>query len=162
MGPSHHALQFDTDSVEATRSAGAALGAIVRPGDVISLDGDLGAGKTVLVSGVAAGMGVEAPVTSPTFNILVLHRGEPPLAHFDLYRLEHAEQLEDIDFWGVAESGVVSCVEWGEKFAEVMPPDRLVVEIRADGGSRTFLVAGTGERSSALAGEWLGKVGEAL
>jgi tRNA threonylcarbamoyladenosine biosynthesis protein TsaE len=62
----------------------------VRPGDIVVLTGDLGAGKTVIAQGVAEGLGISGHVTSPTFNILVLHGGASNLAHFDLYRLEHA------------------------------------------------------------------------
>ena len=142
-----------TDSAAATRAVGAALGAAARPGDVVALSGDLGAGKTVIVQGAAEALGVRGAVTSPTFNILVVHRGPvADLAHFDLYRLEHAEQLEDIDFWGVLESGCVSMIEWGDRFPEALPPDVLTVTLEIAGDeARTISLAPSGTRSAALA-----------
>jgi tRNA threonylcarbamoyladenosine biosynthesis protein TsaE len=141
-------------SAVATRAIGTALGAAARPGDVVALSGDLGAGKTVIVQGAAEALGVRGAVTSPTFNILVVHRGPAAdLAHFDLYRLEHAEQLEDIDFWGVLESGCVSLIEWGDRFPEALPPDVLTVTLQITGDeARTISLAPSGARSAELAG----------
>ena len=108
-----------TESPLATRSCGAAVAPLLRAGDVLLLCGDLGAGKTQLTKGIAEGLGVAEPVTSPTFNILLVHEGRIPLYHFDLYRLERAEQLEDIDYWGTLEGDGVSVVEWGDRFGGV-------------------------------------------
>jgi len=149
------AFTAETSSAQATRAVGAALGRLVRPRDVIVLAGDLGAGKTVLTQGLASSLGVSGRVTSPTFNILVVHRGETDLAHFDLYRLEHAEQLEDIDFWGVVESDAVSVIEWGDRFADLLPPDVLTVTLTiVDDEARRIEVRPSGPRSSALAHAW--------
>jgi tRNA threonylcarbamoyladenosine biosynthesis protein TsaE len=100
----------------------------LRAGDVVLLSGDLGAGKTQFVQGVARALGVaEGEVTSPTFNILLSYEGTATggspitLNHFDLYRLEKAEQLVDIDFAGVLESGGVCFIEWADKFPAAMP-----------------------------------------
>ena len=90
---------------------------------MVVLSGDLGAGKTQLTKGLAAGLGVVEPVTSPTFNILLVHEGRIPLYHFDLYRLEFAEQLDDLDYWGTLEADGVSVVEWGDRFAEAIPEE---------------------------------------
>jgi tRNA threonylcarbamoyladenosine biosynthesis protein TsaE len=147
---------LETGSVHATRRAGAALGVALRPGDVIVLTGDLGAGKTVIAQGVASALGVTGHVTSPTFNILVVHRGEVDLAHFDLYRLERIEQLEDIDFWGVIEGDAVSLIEWGDRFPRALPADVLTVTLAITGDeSRRISVSASGLRSSALASDWL-------
>jgi len=149
-------LALLTSSSRATEDAGAALGSVVCPGDVVVLSGDLGAGKTQLVKGVAAGLGVTDPVTSPTFNLLLVHDGgRMPLYHFDLYRLDRAEQLEDIDYWGVLESDGVSCVEWGDRFPAAMPADflRVVLHITAD-EERRIEVAAKGSRSAELAAAW--------
>jgi tRNA threonylcarbamoyladenosine biosynthesis protein TsaE len=147
---------LETGSVHATRRAGAALGEALRPGDVIVLTGDLGAGKTVIAQGVASALGVSNNVTSPTFNILVVHRGRVDLAHFDLYRLERVEQLEDIDFWGVIEGDAVSLIEWGDRFPEALPEDVLTVTLAITGDeSRRISVSASGLRSSALASDWL-------
>ncbi len=146
---------FETSSAEATRAVGAALGRLVRPGDVIALAGDLGAGKTVVTQGMAGSLGVRGGVTSPTFNILVVHRGEIDLAHFDLYRLEQAEQLEDIDFWGVVESDAVSVIEWGDRFPDSLPADVLTVTLTITSDeTRRIGVAPSGSRSTELARAW--------
>lgn len=140
-----------------TADAGRTLAELVQPGDVITLTGDLGAGKTCLVKGVARGLGVVEPVTSPTFNILLVHHGRLDLNHFDLYRLERAEELEDIDFWGTLESGGVSFVEWGERFPEALTDDHLAVTIEiASEEARTLMLDPTGPRSTALAAAWAG------
>jgi tRNA threonylcarbamoyladenosine biosynthesis protein TsaE len=147
---------LETGSAHATRRAGTALGEALRPGDVIVLTGDLGAGKTVIAQGVASALGVPTNVTSPTFNILVVHKGSVDLAHLDLYRLERAEQLEDIDFWGVIEGDAVSLIEWGDRFPRALPADVLTVALAITGDeSRRISVSASGMRSSALASDWL-------
>jgi tRNA threonylcarbamoyladenosine biosynthesis protein TsaE len=149
------AFEMATASADGTRATGAALGGLVRPGDVIALTGDLGAGKTVITQGLASSLGVAGHVTSPTFNILVVHRGEIDLAHFDLYRLEHEWQLEDIDFWGVLESDAVSVIEWGDRFPGALPEDVLTAVITITGDeSRHLSLRASGPRSAALAREW--------
>jgi tRNA threonylcarbamoyladenosine biosynthesis protein TsaE len=138
-----------------TQAAGRALAPLVARGDVLVLSGDLGAGKTQLTKGLAAGLGVVEAVTSPTFNILLVHEGSITLNHFDLYRLEAAEQLEDIDYWGTLESDGVSVVEWGDRFAEAVPDECVVVRIHVTGDeARSIEVEPHGARGFALAHEW--------
>lgn len=147
---------IETTSAEETRRAGEVLGRCVRAGDVVALTGDLGAGKTVIAKGVAEGLGIETPVTSPTFNILVLHRGQVDLAHFDLYRLEVAAELEDIDFRGVLESGAVCLIEWGDRFSGELPHDILTVSITITGDeSRRIAIDASGPASGAIAHAWI-------
>ena len=117
-----------TSSVSETKLIAAALATVVGPGDVITLDGDLGAGKTQFTQGFADELDIEGPVTSPTFNLVTVYEdGCMLLYHFDLYRLEDALELEDIDFYGIVEGDGVSCIEWASKFPEEMPEDRLEV-----------------------------------
>jgi len=140
-----------TESAEATGRLGEALGTLAAPGDVLLLSGDLGAGKTQLVKGLAVGLGVTEPVTSPTFNILLVHEGRLPLYHIDLYRLDSAVQLEDIDYFGTLESGGVTAVEWGDRFAEAAPPDRVAIGLHIVGDrERRVEMEGVGERSRTL------------
>lgn len=147
---------FMTRSPNETVRAGELLAGLLAPGDVVALSGDLGAGKTHLVQGVARGLGVAEPVTSPTFNLLVVHPGRVPLYHVDLYRLERAEELDDIAFAETLESGGVSLIEWGDKFPEELPRDHVEVVIRVGAGDeRLFQVRGTGERSASIAEAWL-------
>jgi tRNA threonylcarbamoyladenosine biosynthesis protein TsaE len=147
---------LETLSEAQTAELGRRLAAVLCPNDVVTLSGDLGAGKTAFVKGVAAGLGVEEPVVSPTFNILLVHPGRLTLFHVDLYRLDTAPQLEDIDFFGTLESGGVTFVEWGERFPEALPPDHLalVLEITGD-DERRIIVAPVGPRSEALATAWV-------
>ena len=93
---------FESTSPEETFELGRRLGAVLEPGDVLVLTGDLGAGKTQLTKGIAVAMGVEDEVTSPTFALEAVHEGERmPLYHFDLYRLHDAEELGDAGVWDV-------------------------------------------------------------
>ena len=106
-----------TTSPEATKQLASTLAPYLRAGDVVVLEGDLGAGKTQFVQGVAAGLGIRDQVTSPTFNILLSYpEGSLPLYHFDLYRLEHPDELEDIGYFETIDGDGASFVEWGEKF----------------------------------------------
>jgi tRNA threonylcarbamoyladenosine biosynthesis protein TsaE len=144
-----------TESDTATQEIGRALAHHVSPCDVVILSGDLGAGKTQLTKGLAAGLGVEEAVTSPTFNILLVHDGRMPLYHFDLYRLELADQLDDIDYWETLEAGGVSVVEWGDRFAEAVPGQCVVVRIHITGDEeRRLEIEPHGARGSALAHAW--------
>ena len=145
-----------TASAAETHRAGLLLGRLTLPDDVIALAGGLGAGKTALVQGIADGLGIVGHVPSPTFNILLVHRGDRTLFHFDLYRLESPEQLEDVDFYETLESGGVSAIEWADNFPAQLPPDRLDVTIQKTGGSeRCFTPVGHGPRAAALAAHWL-------
>jgi tRNA threonylcarbamoyladenosine biosynthesis protein TsaE len=139
-----------------TAEAGRRLADLLVPDDVLSLSGDLGAGKTCLVQGIAIGLGAKGHVASPTFNILLVHHGRLTLNHMDLYRLDRADQLEDIDFFATLESGGVTAIEWGDKFPRAMPDDRLEVAIRQGEREtdRVLEVEGTGTRSAALARAW--------
>ena len=148
-------VAIQTSSTEVTQACGAALAPLLTAGDVLALSGDLGAGKTQLTKGIAAGLGVVEPVTSPTFNILLVHEGRIPLYHFDLYRLERAEQLEDIDYWATLEADGVSVVEWGDRFAESVPDDALIVRILITGDdSRAIALDPRGPRAHELARDW--------
>ncbi len=123
-------LRIISSSAAETQAAGASLAECLQADDVVLLAGDLGAGKTVIAKGVAQGLGVEAPVTSPTFNILLVYRGRLTLNHFDLYRLDDPDQLVDMDYFGTLESGGVSIVEWGDRFPSAIPADHLLCRSR--------------------------------
>ncbi len=119
---------YVTHATDETIALGERLGAQLRPGDVLVLTGDLGAGKTQLTKGIAAGMGIEDDVTSPTFNILMVYEGtQMPLFHFDLYRLDDPDQLEDIGLYDALEGDGPCVIEWGEQFSDEIGPDRLDV-----------------------------------
>ncbi|RKT85139.1 tRNA threonylcarbamoyladenosine biosynthesis protein TsaE [Saccharopolyspora antimicrobica] len=116
-----------------TLEFGRRLGAVLRAGDLVLLDGPLGAGKTVLARGIAAGMGVTGRVTSPTFVIARVHRPEsgdgPVLVHVDAYRLGGLDDIDDLDLdTDLTEAAVV--VEWGEGLAERLADSHLMLRIR--------------------------------
>jgi len=144
-----------TTSAAATQRAGRLLGEIAAPGDVVALTGGLGAGKTALTQGIAAGLGVVDHVPSPTFNILLVHRAPVPLYHFDLYRLDDPLQLVDIDFYETLESDGLAVIEWADRFPAELPDDRLDIAIESDDGEgRVLRFSGTGPRSRELADAW--------
>ena len=119
---------FRTISREETIALGERLGRTLTAGDVLVLTGDLGAGKTQLTKGIAAGMGVEGDVTSPTFTIEMVYEGaEMPLYHFDLYRLDDPDQLEDTGIFDVLGADGVCSIEWGEQFADQIGDARVDV-----------------------------------
>ena len=121
---------YRSHSPEQTVELGRLLADALEPGDVLVLTGDLGAGKTQLTKGVAAGMGVTEPVTSPTFNIQAIHEGtNMPLYHFDLYRLDDPEQLGDAGLWDALGGDGPCLIEWGEQFADDIGDDRLDVYV---------------------------------
>lgn len=123
---------------------------------MLLLAGDLGAGKTQLAKGIGEGLGIAEPVTSPTFNILVVHEGRLPLYHFDLYRLERADDLEDLDYFGTLEADGVSVVEWGDRFPDALPRAYVAVELHITGDeTRSIDIVGLGERGEMLARAWV-------
>lgn len=150
-------IAIRTSSEAATTSAGKALAALLRPNDVLLLSGDLGAGKTQLTKGIARGLGVAEPVTSPTFNILLVHHGRDlDLYHVDLYRMERAEELDEIGYFESLEAGGVAVVEWGDKFPDAAPADYLELLLHVTGDEeRAIELVPAGERGRALAAEWL-------
>ena len=120
--------EFVSRATHETIALGQKLGELLREGDVIVLTGDLGAGKTQLTKGIARGMGVTDDVTSPTFTIQMVYEGEElPLYHFDLYRLESADQLDDTGLFDALGSDGPCVIEWGERFLDQLGSERLDV-----------------------------------
>lgn len=111
-----------------TRALGSALACELESGDVIVLSGDLGTGKTVLAQGVAAGLGVTERVVSPTFAIEREYAGRLPLHHLDVYRLDHVQEAIDLGLEELFDDAV-TLIEWGEGVRDLLPADRLEVEL---------------------------------
>jgi tRNA threonylcarbamoyladenosine biosynthesis protein TsaE len=118
-------------SAEATQALGARLGRLARPGDVFALHGDLGAGKTCLVQGIARGLGVTTPVTSPTFILVAEHAGRLPLLHVDLYRTESLAEVRALGLEDLVGREAVTVIEWAERAGLLLPPE--TVHVRIDG-----------------------------
>ena len=132
-----------TNSPEQTEEVGAALSKVLSPGTVIAYRGDLGAGKTAFTRGLARGLGVTDPVTSPTYTIVNEYLGgRMPLFHFDMYRLHSADDLWDIGWEDYLERGGICAVEWSENVAGAME-DAITVTIEKLGeDSRRITIEG--------------------
>jgi tRNA threonylcarbamoyladenosine biosynthesis protein TsaE len=115
-----------------TFDAGRAFAGSLRPGDIVGLCGELGAGKTHFVKGIAAGLGSAAAVLSPTFTLVHEYRdGRMPIFHIDFYRLETPGEAAQIGLDECLDAGGVTVIEWAEKFPELLPPETRWVTIRA-------------------------------
>lgn len=139
-----------TKSPEQTSALAVAVGKRIREGTVLCMEGELGAGKTLFVQGMAATLGVESEVSSPTFNLMNIYEGICPILHFDLYRLETEEQLEDIGFFEYVEDpeGIV-VVEWADKFPEALPEEYVTVKLERTSleEERRITFSAVGERN---------------
>jgi tRNA threonylcarbamoyladenosine biosynthesis protein TsaE len=117
-------------SADEMRALGESFGRAARPGDVLALAGDLGAGKTVFVQGLAAGLGYPGAVTSPTFTLIHIYEGgRLTLFHADLYRLDREEELEDVGLDDIFRQDGVAVVEWADKFPAALPRERRDIRI---------------------------------
>ncbi len=126
-------LETATGCADETLALAAAVGAVLRPGDVVVLAGDLGAGKTTFAKGIGRALGVTEPVVSPTFTIVRQYEGRLPLVHIDVYRLDHLQELHDLGLEELIDDDAVTLVEWGDVVAAFLPAERL--EIRLEAGS---------------------------
>lgn len=127
--------RFVTHGEEETRALARGFARTLEPGAVVALVGDLGAGKTVFAKGVAAELGVDGEVTSPTFTLIQQYRGSLPLYHMDLYRLRGIREILDIGAEDYLYGDGVCVVEWAEKLGDRLPARAVVVAIRHMGGS---------------------------
>jgi len=126
----------------ATRELGRQLAGLLAPGAILILSGELGAGKTTLTQGLARGLGVTAPVTSPTFTLIQEYQGRHPLYHIDLYRLEDPEAMLDLGLEEYFGGPGVTVVEWGERLEAYLPPAFLGITLEyAPAGRRVLLTA---------------------
>jgi tRNA threonylcarbamoyladenosine biosynthesis protein TsaE len=136
-----------TTSAAETIALGERLGHAARPGDLVCLWGDLGAGKTQVAKGVARGLGIDATITSPTFILMAEYPGRMPLFHVDLYRLADAADALAGGVIDDRQADGLTVVEWPERMGEVLPADRLDVRIDGTGDDpRSIVVAATAER----------------
>lgn len=118
-----------TTSADQTEALGRTLGALLAPGDVVALSGELGAGKTVLARGIVIGAGSTAHVASPTFTLIREYAGPVPLFHADLYRLDSVGELDDIGLDEIVDRGGIVLIEWAERAGPYLPPTHLWISI---------------------------------
>ena len=124
-------MEYITHSAAETERLGAALAERLLPGDVVAFLGDLGAGKTAFTRGLARGLGINEPVTSPTYPIVNEYQGHLPLFHFDMYRLSDSDELFDLGWEDYLSRGGVCAVEWSENVADALE-DPITVMIEKD------------------------------
>ncbi len=124
---------FETNSSEETFALGRRFGEAAKPGDVCILNGELGVGKTVFTQGIAAGLGIDEPVCSPTFTIVQVYEGgRLPFYHFDVYRIGDPEEMEEIGYEDYFYGEGLSMVEWGSSITELLPPRYREITIEKD------------------------------
>lgn len=157
-------LLLRTRTAEQTRGVGEAVAGLLRARDAVVLTGELGAGKTTFVQGVARGLEVAEQVTSPTFTLVREYEGRLGIAHVDVYRLSRIQDVVDLGLEEIGDGQDVLLVEWGDVVQDLLPSDRLRVELLTEGQddqaeeapeSRSILVSASGgswaERWDALA-----------
>jgi tRNA threonylcarbamoyladenosine biosynthesis protein TsaE len=138
--------EIRTATADETRAAGSALGPHLRPGDALALTGELGAGKTTFVQGVAAGLGFVGHVASPTFTLVREYRARLPIHHVDVYRLDRVQDVLDLGLEEATAEGGILLVEWGDVVEGLLPPEHLLVTLTLDGDdeARRIVLEGLG------------------
>ena len=124
---------IETFSPEETRALGMKIGQKAKPGDVYTLIGDLGVGKTVFTQGIAEGLGIAAPICSPTFTIVqVYEEGRMPFYHFDVYRIGDIEEMDEIGYEDYFYGNGLCMIEWANLIEEILPEKRHDISIEKD------------------------------
>lgn len=124
---------IESRSEKDTFALGQKLGGDCRPGDIVLLNGDLGVGKTVFTKGFGKGLGIEEPISSPTFTIMQIYEsGRLPLYHFDVYRIADPEEMDEIGYEDYFYGSGVTMIEWANLIEEILPQDYQEVQIEKD------------------------------
>ena len=130
-------LEFITHSAQETIDLGKKIGSKLKKGDVIAMQGTLGAGKTTITKGIALALGIEETITSPTFCLISEYEGKMPLYHMDVYRLEGTEDFINLGTDDMIYGDGVSIIEWSEKIMDELPKKTIILKLSAlDGSSR--------------------------
>lgn len=127
--PASAFVDFVSHSVAQSQKAGANLAHLLQPGDIVLLEGDLGAGKTTLTKGIAQGLGVKGYVNSPTFTLVNEYNGRLPVYHLDCYRLESGREALDFGIEEYLYGDGVTIIEWPERISEILPPDFMRIRL---------------------------------
>lgn len=123
---------FISKNPDNTKNIGKKIGSLLRKGDLVALNGDLGAGKTCLVQGIAIGMDCNQKVSSPSFSIIKEYTARLPIYHFDLYRLNRAEEIEELGYEDYFYGNGIALIEWAAKIENYLPAEYLLVEIQLE------------------------------
>lgn len=145
-------MEIILKGLKETEEFGIKLGSLLKRGDILCLNGDLGAGKTTMTKSIGLGLGVEEYITSPTFALINEYRGRLPVYHFDVYRLENADELYDLGFDDYFYGNGVCVIEWADKIQRMIPKDRIVVDIEKgnEDDERLLKISGYGKRYEEL------------
>lgn len=148
-------LEIKLNNLKEVDEFGIKLGLLLKSGDVLCLNGDLGAGKTTLTKSIGLGLGVEDYITSPTFTLINEYYGNLNLYHFDVYRLENTEELYDLGFDDYFYGNGVSIIEWAEKIENMLPKERLIINIEKTNNpdERILKIKSHGDRYNKLVKE---------
>jgi len=139
-------ITLKTSSGEETFLLGKSLGQLLQPSMVLCLSGDLGAGKTQMTKGIATGLEIEDYITSPTYTLINEYNGRLPLYHFDVYRLENSDELNELGYQEYFYGEGVTVIEWADIISDAIPKDRLWMVIRKlEGDKRKIVLDGTGK-----------------
>ena len=128
------AISVRTSSVEETRDLASLLKKVFKAGDVVVLSGDLGAGKTAFTQGLGLALGIENPITSPTFTLANRYDGELTLNHLDVYRLEHLQEVEELGLSELIDSNSLTVIEWGDVISSVLTEGYLEISLNLGEG----------------------------
>lgn len=123
---------YKSNSPKETENIARAFSKELKSGDVLCLNGDLGVGKTAFVQGLVKALGVNEPISSPTFTIVNCYEGTLPIYHFDVYRIDDSDEMYEIGFEEYVYGNGISIIEWSEKIADILPENRYEIEIRKD------------------------------
>jgi tRNA threonylcarbamoyladenosine biosynthesis protein TsaE len=127
-------MKYISKGPDETRDIGFNLGKLLRPGDVVGLYGELGAGKTIMVKGIASALGIdEKEIVSASFTIIAEYDTIPPFSHIDLYRLEKDAEIFELGLWDQIGGDSISVIEWAEKAERVLPEDMIKVRLKSVG-----------------------------
>lgn len=140
------ALRVVTQGAEETRSLGEALGGLLGAGDVVTLSGEMGSGKTTLAQGLGRGLGVSEPVCSPTFALVQEYEGRLSVWHLDTYRVASPDELLDLGWAELMQGEGVVLIEWPERIAAALPTARLDISLSGDRDERTIDLRAEGAR----------------
>ena len=146
-------IVFHTKSVSETIQIGKNIGSLLRPDDIVALVGELGAGKTQFIKGLAEGVGVEKPtyISSPSFTLINEYLGRVPFYHIDLFRLEQEKEAEELGLEDYFQAGGITAIEWADKIPSLLPEEILLIHFAYTGtNTRTLKITGKGKRFEAL------------
>lgn len=138
-------LEIRLKNLDETEEFGKKLGENLKSGDILCLNGDLGAGKTIMTKFIGLGLGVGEYITSPTFAIINQYSGRIPVYHFDVYRLENVEELYDIGFDEYFYGKGVCIIEWADRIEKIIPKERIVIDIKKGNNPNERIIKFSGD-----------------